>query len=117
MKKILILLTLLVFISGCCFTGDCTGEITETEKFAKFLTSEGISMAGLETCPHCLEQKEKFGEAFQYVDYYDCKNDMDWCSEHNIRKVPAWIFSDGTVYEGVRTLAELKEMTNYFAKT
>lgn len=119
MKNVLIILILLVsFISGCCVNGDCIEEdTTETEKFAKFLTEEGIAMAGLETCPHCIEQKEKFGSAFEHVNYHDCAIDQDWCANKGITNVPAWVFPDGNVYVGTKTIAELKELSMYYEKT
>jgi hypothetical protein len=113
MKIAIILILLVALVSGCCITGDCVDDFSEREEFAKFLTNEGISMAGLETCPHCLEQKAEFGDAFEFVTYYDCAIERDWCSEKGISSVPAWVFPDGTVYVGSKTLDELKEMTNY----
>ena len=29
-------------------------------------------MYGLYWCPHCIEQKQMFGEAFHYVPYVEC---------------------------------------------
>ncbi len=40
--------------------------------FAKCLASKQAKMYGLYWCPHCIEQKEMFGRAFQYVPYTEC---------------------------------------------
>ena len=40
--------------------------------FAKCLATKQAKMYGLYWCPHCVEQKEKFGAAFHYVPYQEC---------------------------------------------
>ena len=39
------------------------------DSFAKCLASKQAKMYGLYWCPHCIDQKEMFGEAFHYVPY------------------------------------------------
>ena len=49
--------------------------------FAKCLASKQAKMYGLYWCPHCAEQKEMFGKAFQYVPYVECAikgSQRDW---------------------------------------
>src|ERR1039458_1011809 len=42
------------------------------DNFAKCLATKQSKMYGLYWCPHCIEQKEMFGEAFHYVPYQEC---------------------------------------------
>ena len=75
------------------------------EDVAKCLTSKGIKMYGSITCSHCKEQKEIFGDAFQYIDYIECTIDGDLCKD--LIGVPAWGI-DGKIYYGAKSLNELK---------
>jgi hypothetical protein len=89
-----------------------SGETVTNDDFAKYLTSQGVSMAGTEWCPHCKAQKQLFGDSFKYVDYHDCDLDGQWCVDHGIEGYPTWVFPDGN-YPGVKTTAQLKEMSGY----
>src|SRR6204780_2388822 len=42
------------------------------DSFAQCLATKQAKMYGLYWCPHCIEQKEMFGKAFQYVPYAEC---------------------------------------------
>src|SRR5580658_4338006 len=42
------------------------------DKFAQCLATKQVKMYGLYWCPHCIEQKEMFGDAFHYVPYQEC---------------------------------------------
>lgn len=109
MKKLFILLGLLIVISGCTNSV----PITEHDDFAKYLTSQGIAMAGTEWCPHCKAQKELFGDSFQYVDYHDCDVDSGWCVAQGVEGYPTWVFPNGQLYPGTRTIEQLKELSGY----
>ena len=42
------------------------------DSFAKCLARKQAKMYGLYWCPHCIEQKEMFGDAFHNVPYVEC---------------------------------------------
>src|SRR5919201_608406 len=42
------------------------------DAFAECLTSKQLKMYGAYWCPHCAEQKEMFGDSFQYAPYIEC---------------------------------------------
>src|SRR6266478_565300 len=42
------------------------------DAFAKCLATKQAKMYGLYWCPHCIEQKEKFGASFHFVPYEEC---------------------------------------------
>ena len=75
-------------------------------RLAACLSDQGVTMYGLPTCPHCQDQKDKFGDAFRYVDYVNCSKNRDECLNQGIETVPAWII-DGEMIVGVRELEEL----------
>jgi hypothetical protein len=86
------------------------------DAFAKCLTAKQAKMYGAFWCPHCEEQKEKFGSSFQYAPYIECgikgsKGIEPVCTEAGIKRFPTWIFADGRRVEGEHELEFLGEQT------
>jgi hypothetical protein len=84
--------------------------------FAKCLASKQAKMFGLYWCPHCIEQKEMFGRAFQYVPYTECaiKGSHDItaeCKADGVKLFPSWQFAGNPPKEGVLPLQELSDKT------
>jgi hypothetical protein len=86
--------------------------------FARCLTERGVKMYGAYWCPHCVEQKEKFGASFEYAPYVECgiKGDLHGvsqvCKEAGIKHYPTWQFPPtGERVERVFTLEELSDRT------
>jgi hypothetical protein len=93
---------LIIFLSVIMFA-----VITEPKVdpyiLADCLSEKGVIMAGTDTCPACIEQKNQFGAAFEKIDYINCHYD-DWCAENKITRYPTWVFPNGTQYRGVQNL-------------
>lgn len=86
------------------------------DSFAKCVSSKGAHMYGAWWCPHCAEQKEDFGYAFQYVNYTECSPEgqrtlNQACKQAGIHNFPTWQFSDGSRKEGTLPLTELSQRT------
>ncbi len=87
------------------------------DDFAKCLSSKGARMYGAWWCPHCAEQKESFGYAFQYVTYTECGIENqphsvnEACKQAGIQHFPTWQFSDGSRQEGALPLSDLAQKT------
>jgi hypothetical protein len=84
--------------------------------FAKCLTAKKAKMYGLYWCPHCAEQKEVFGSAFQYVNYVECgvpgtKKETEECKAFGIQHFPTWEFADKSRKEAVLQLDQLSKQT------
>jgi hypothetical protein len=84
--------------------------------FAKCLASKQTKMYGLYWCPHCAEQKEKFGRAFRYVPYVECaiKGSGELapeCKAAGVKLFPSWQFGTNPPKEGVFPLEELSDKT------
>ena len=84
--------------------------------FAKCLSAKKAKMYGLYWCPHCAEQKEIFGSAFQYVQYVECgvpgtKKETEECKAAGVLKFPTWEFSDHSRKEAVMQLDALSKQT------
>jgi hypothetical protein len=88
------------------------------DAFARCLSDRGVKMYGAYWCPHCQEQKEKFGASFEYVPYFECgiKGDLHGqsqvCKYENVKHYPTWQFPPtGERVERVFTLQELSDRT------
>ncbi len=90
-------------------------KVSTLDNFAKCLNSKGLKMYGAWWCPHCAEQKESFGYAFQYVNYTECGVEgqthgmNQQCKNAGIQHFPTWQFPDGHREEGVVLLSDLAE--------
>ena len=90
--------------------------VSTLDDFAQCLKAKGARMYGAWWCPHCAEQKEMFGFAFQYVNYTECspkdqKTMNDVCKQAGIKGYPTWQFTDGSRTEGPQPLSVLSEKT------
>lgn len=88
------------------------------DNFARCLADRGVKMYGAYWCPHCQEEKEKFGASFEYVPYVECgiKGDArrvsQACTDAGIHLYPTWQFPPtGERVERVFTLQELSDRT------
>jgi hypothetical protein len=91
-------------------------QTSRLDAFAKCLTAKQAKMYGAYWCPHCEDQKEKFGSSFQYAPYVECgikgeKGIAAVCTDAGIKRFPTWIFADGTRVEGAHELEFLGEAT------
>jgi len=86
------------------------------DEFAKCLSTKQVKMYGLYWCPHCIEQKEKFGKAFQYVPYVECaiKGSRELtpeCKAAGVKLFPSWQFGTNPPVEGIFPMQELSDKT------
>lgn len=90
----------------------------ETFELAKCLTEKNVTMYGAYWCPHCEEQKELFGDAFEEVNYVECalpnnpRAQTKECQDANITSYPTWIRSDGKRITGAKPLDLLKKWSD-----
>jgi hypothetical protein len=80
--------------------------------FAKCLAAKQVKMYGLSWCPHCADQKAKFGKSFQYVPYVECAiadshEITQECKTAGTKLFPSWQFGNNPPKEGELSLQEL----------
>jgi hypothetical protein len=90
--------------------------VSTLDGFAQCLKTKGAKMYGAWWCPHCADQEEMFGYAFQYVNYVECsppgeRTVSDVCKQADIKNFPTWQFPDGSRTEGAQALTILGEKT------
>ena len=109
MKKTI--LVLILFTISIMFIG-CSNKITigNQDAFAQCLTEKGVTMYGTEWCPHCQNQKEEFGDSFQYINFVDCDLSKGACKEAGIEGYPTWRI-EGENYPGEQNLYKLASLS------
>ena len=104
-----------VFLLSSCGAADPLGD--RYTGFAQCLTDRGVTMYGAYWCPHCANQKKRFGvEGFKPVKYVECdpkgaNANPELCAKKGIQGFPTWIFADGTRVEREMELDELGTIT------
>ena len=84
--------------------------------FAKCLSTKGAKMYGLYWCPHCIEQKGEFGDAFHFVNYVECAtkgtNELNpECKIAGVKEFPSWQFNGEQPKPGVLSMEALSDKT------
>ena len=108
-----------VRVVNCSFSANTVFDTNDPVNVAtKILTDRGVKMYGAWWCPHCVEQKEKFGASFEFVPYVECgiKGDLHGrsqaCRDANIEHYPTWQFPPtGERVERIFSLQELSDRT------
>ncbi|MEZ6090285.1 MAG: peptidylprolyl isomerase [Pirellulaceae bacterium] len=81
--------------------------------FAKALKDAGVRFFGAAWCPHCLAQKELFGDGQFYLPFEEVTNPDHTPNAlgtaEGITTYPTWRFQDGDEFEGVLSLQKISE--------
>lgn len=115
-KKIIVIVAIAVAFGIAVYLG-LRKRTSRLDAFAKCTSQSGAKMYGAYWCPHCLEQKEVFGSAFQYVDYVECgvkgntKAQTQACIDAGIKHYPTWVFANASRVEGKQDLLFLSQKT------
>jgi hypothetical protein len=82
------------------------------DNFAKCLASKNITMYGAAWCSHCQNQKNMFGDSFEYVPYVECSDEPQKCIDAGVTSIPMWSFPGGRQLIGEQTFEKLSEVSN-----
>lgn len=87
---------------------------SNTDNFAKCMTSKGLKFYGASWCPHCTNMKTLFGSSMQYINYIECEtgdNTMTQeCINAGITGFPTFKIGTQTLV-GEQTLKQLSDAT------
>jgi glutaredoxin len=98
-----------------------TTSSTNAIGLAKHLRKTGAKLYTAYWCPHCHNQKERFGkEAVSQLDVIECDQrgvnpQTQLCIDKKIKGYPTWEIG-GKFYGGNRTLENLAELSKYRSK-
>ena len=86
-------------------------------RLAQHLTVNNAKMYGAYWCPHCIDQKNKFGEAKKLIPYVECDAKGEnpqtaLCQQKGITGFPTWEIN-GKMLSGERSLDELADASGY----
>src|ERR1700676_167181 len=114
-KKLLIYGGILILVAGA-FIGGRYYRNHKYDLFAQCLATKQAKMYGLYWCPHCIEQKQMFGDAFHYVPYVECaikdsREEATECKVAGVKLFPSWQFGMEPPREGVLSLEALSDKT------
>jgi hypothetical protein len=113
MRKLLYALLIVAAFAAAYYLG-LRRRTSRLDAFAQCLTIKQLKMYGADWCPHCAEQKEMFGNSFQYVPYIECgvrgsREPAPVCAQAGIKHFPTWQFPDGERREGALALQTLSQ--------
>jgi thiol-disulfide isomerase/thioredoxin len=79
---------------------------------AQCLKDSGTVYYGAFWCPHCQATNKMFGKSKRLLPYVECstpdgKGQVQICKDKQINGYPTWVFPDGNILTGERTLEEL----------
>lgn len=108
-KIIIILVVIVVALLGVSFLTKKGPEqaYANLDEFAQCLASKQVTMYGAEWCPHCKNEKARFGDSFKYVPYVECPDNPQLCVDKGVTGFPTWVLSDGTKLVGEQGLERL----------
>jgi uncharacterized membrane protein len=105
-----------VLLGAAFLPRDLVSESVTDKEFqvglARYLTDTGAVMYGSPTCHYCIQQKELFGDAWQYVTEVDCSVQPQQCIAKGIQATPTWEIN-GEFYLGLTPLEELARLSGY----
>lgn len=86
------------------------------DALAKCIAQSTTTFYGAYWCPHCADQKTKFGTGAQYLPYVECaivgtSTRTQVCIDHDITQYPTWVLADGSRMVGVQTPQTLATKT------
>jgi hypothetical protein len=115
-KKKMVTYGVVVILLAAAFIAGRYYKNHKYDNFAKCLATKQARMYGLYWCPHCIEQKEMFGEAFHFVPYQECaikgsQEEAPVCKIAGVKLFPAWQFGDESPKEGVLSMVALSDKT------
>ena len=85
------------------------------DSLAKCIDNTSTTFYGAFWCPHCADQKIKFGTGAQYLPYVECSlpdhTENQTCKDAGVKNYPTWVFPDGSRLVGAQNPSTLSEKT------
>ncbi len=109
---------ILVLVLFFLWVSNSTGRVIYDDAridLSQCLSNRGFVLYGSNISSYSKEQRDLFGEGFEFINYVDCLSNPNFCSE--IRGVPAWKLGDRVFY-GLKNLEDLSKMSGcYYEQT
>lgn len=118
MKKLFPWIVVIVVVVGLFYWSAALQRVPagKYDEFAKCLNDKKFTMYGAYWCPHCKEEKARFGSSFTFVPYVECTESAELCKAKDVRGYPTWIDESSATntkkYEGELGLKKISEITS-----
>ena len=115
MKKYIYILIGLAFLGGIIFLIMSPGKPGKYDTFATCLVEKGAKFYGAFWCPHCQNQKAKFGKSAKLLPYVECstpdsRGQLQVCIDADIKTYPTWDFVTGSTTERLTGVIEMEQL-------
>ncbi len=84
--------------------------LVEVDRMTTSCIANNSVFYGADWCGHCQRQKEMFGDNVKLLNYIECEENKDVCTNKKIKIYPTWDIK-GERYTGVQSVEKLKGMT------
>ncbi|MEK7132933.1 MAG: hypothetical protein AAB830_02665 [Patescibacteria group bacterium] len=106
---IILIAIVVIGVGSNVFVKSVPGKL---DSFAVCLKDSGTVYYGAFWCPHCQATNKMFGKSKSLLPYVECSTpngqaQTQICIDKKITGYPTWVFPDGNILTGERTLAEL----------
>ncbi len=93
-KKLILIFAVIIVavVGGAIFLSSGGPASGAYDDFAACLAEENVVMYGAYSCPHCQNEKKRFGDSFRLVPYVECTEETEKCVAAGIEGYPTWIF-------------------------
>jgi hypothetical protein len=110
---------LLIFSAGLAifiYVQDLPPPAHLYDSLAKCIAQSSTTFYGAFWCPHCHDQKTKFGTGAQYLPYHECSlpdgsGEVQSCVDAGVKNYPTWVFKDGSRLVGAQSPSTLAQKT------
>jgi protein-disulfide isomerase len=111
MKKVALLMfiALTIILAWCAQKSESEDWLNawQIESLAQCLAENKVTMYGTTRCPHCQNQKKRFGKSADKIIFVDCDESRIQCQAAGVQWFPTWITPDGQKYSGDQPLESL----------
>lgn len=110
------LVLLALIVAGIGLSVFSSARPGQLDGFAQCLKERGVIFYGAFWCPHCANTKAMFGSSAKLLPYVECstpdgQGQLEICKEKKVTNYPTWVFPDGQILTGERTLQELSDIS------
>lgn len=122
MTKYIYYLIAVLFLVGVVWLIKTPGRPGQYDSFAQCIKDKGAIFYGAFWCPHCQNQKARFGKSAKLLPYVECstpdgKGQLPICEEKKITTYPTWYFASSTAVGGYEIAVGEIEMEDLASKT
>lgn len=113
----------LLFVAGVVWLVMTPGKPGKYDDFAKCIAdNKGVTFYGAFWCPHCQDQKARFGKSAKHLPYVECSTpdgrlQLQMCKDKGVETYPTWEFATSSVTASTTRITGEMELADLAEKT